>query len=118
MAASWADLVSILAVCTAGLAAILAIGERPALPAFTWAMALAVLWWLFAASVLVVVRHATPGMLLAGVSFSGAIAPERVAWTLAAALSGVVTLGVSGVVGGENSILCRAGGSRVVDSIA
>ena len=41
MAAAWADLVAMLAVCTAALAAILVIGERPALPAFTWAAALA-----------------------------------------------------------------------------
>jgi hypothetical protein len=118
MAASWADLVSMLAVCTAALAAILALGERPALPAFAWAVALAVVWWLFAATVLVVVRQATPGMLLAGVSFADPVAPDRVGWVLAAALVGVLTLGLSAVAGGRNSILCLAADSSVVDSVA
>jgi hypothetical protein len=114
MAASWADLVSMLAVCTAALAAILAIGERPALPAFAWAVALALVWWLFAATILIVVRQATPGMLLAGVSFTDSVAPERVGWVLAAAFIGVATLGLSGGLGGERSILCRAAASTVV----
>lgn len=118
MAASWADLVSMLAVCTAALAAILAIGERPALPAFAWAVALALVWWLFAATILIVVRQATPGMLLAGVSFSDPVAPERVGWVLAAAFIGVATLGLSGGLGGERSILGRAAASGVVDSAA
>lgn len=118
MAASWADLVSMLAVCTAALAAILAIGERPALPAFAWAVALALAWWFFAAAVLIVVRQATPGMLLAGVNFSDPVSSERVGWVLAAALVGVATLGLSGSIGGERSILCRAAASSVVDSTA
>ena len=118
MAASWADLVGMLAVCTAALAAILAIGERPALPAFAWAVALAVVWWLCAATVLVVVRQATLGMLLAGVSFADPIVPERVGWVLGAALFGVLTFGLAAVLGGESSILCRAAASSVVDSAA
>jgi hypothetical protein len=118
MAASWADLVGMLAVCTAALAAILALGERPALPAFWWAVGLAVVWWLFAATVLIVVRQATPGMLLAGVSFADPIVPERVGWVLGAALIGVLTFGLAAVLGGESSILCRAAASSVVDSVA
>lgn len=118
MASAWADLVGMLAVCTAALIAILLLGERPALPAFIWAAALALLWWLFAAAVLVVVRQATPGMLLAGVSFSEAIPPRRVAWVLAAALVGVVTLGLSGVFGGDGSLLRLAAASDVVDGPA
>jgi hypothetical protein len=78
MAAAWADLVGILAVCTGALVAILSLGERPALPAFAWAAALGVVWWIFATTVLVVVRQATPGMLLAGVSFSEPVHPTRV----------------------------------------
>jgi hypothetical protein len=80
MASAWADLVGMLAVCTGALIAILLLGERPALPAFSWAAALAVVWWIFAASILVVVRQATPGMLLAGVSFgsSGALVRSSV----------------------------------------
>ena len=118
MASAWADLVGILAVCTGALVAILLLGERPALPAFVWAAALGVVWWAFAAAVLVVVRQATPGMLLAGVSFSEAIKPRRVGWVLAAAVIGVMTLGVSGVIGGRNSLLSLAASSAIVDGAA
>lgn len=118
MASAWADLVGILAVCTGALVAILLLGERPALPAFVWAAALGVVWWAFAAAVLVVVRQATPGMLLAGVSFSEPIRPRRVGWVLAAALIGVVTLGLSGIIGGRNSILHLAASSAIVDGAA
>jgi hypothetical protein len=118
MASAWADLVGMLAVCTGALIAILVLGERPALPAFAWAAALAVVWWMFAAAVLVVVRQATPGMLLAGVSFSDAVGPRRVGWVLAAALVGVVTLGLSGVIGGFGAILRLAAESDVVDGAA
>jgi len=115
MASAWADLVGMLAVCTSALIAILVLGERPALPAFAWAAALAVVWWTFAAAVLVVVRQGTPGMLLAGVSFSDPVPPRRVGWVLVAAVVGVATLGLSGVIGGFGSILRLAAGSDVVD---
>jgi hypothetical protein len=59
MASAWADLVGMLAVCTAALVAILVLGERPALPAFAWAAALGFVWWAFAAATLVVIRQAT-----------------------------------------------------------
>ena len=118
MASAWADLVGILAVCTAALIAILVLGERPAVAAFGWAAALGVVWWSFAAAVLVVVRQATPGMLLAGVSFSGPIRPGRVGWVLSAALLGVATLGLSGVIGGRGSLLHWASASDVVDGAA
>lgn len=118
MASAWADLVGMLAVCTAALVAILVLGERPALPAFAWAAALGFLWWAFAAAVLVVVRQATPGMLLAGVSFSEPVQPRRVGWVLVAAFVGVVTLGLSGIVGGRGSILHLAAASAVVDGTA
>lgn len=118
MASAWADLVGMLAVCTGALVAILVLGERPALPAFAWAAALAVVWWTFAAAVLVVVRQATPGMLLAGVSFSDPVAPRRVGWVLAAAVVGVATLGLSGIIGGLGSILRLAAASDVVDGTA
>jgi hypothetical protein len=118
MAAAWADLVGILAVCTGALVAILLLGERPALSAFAWAAALGVAWWIFSAAVLVVVRQATPGMLLAGVSFSDPVRPNRVCWVLVAALLGVITAGLSGVVGGRRSILRRAAASEIVDGAA
>ena len=118
MASAWADLVGILAVCTGALIAILALGERPTLPAFGWAAALGVVWWAFAASVLVVVRQATPGMLLAGVSFAQPVRPRRVGWVLTAALVGVLTLGLSGVIGGRSSALRLAAASDIGDGAA
>jgi hypothetical protein len=118
MAAAWADLVGILAVCTGALVAILLLGERPALPAFAWAAALGIVWWTCAAAVLVAVRQATPGMLLAGVGFSEPVRPNRICWVLAAALAGVVTCGVSGVIGGRSSILRLAASSDIVDGTA
>ncbi len=114
MAASWADLVSMLAVCTAALIAILLLGERPTLPAFSWSAGLALAWWLFAGSVLVVVRQGTPGMLLAGVSFEGAVRPRRVPRVLTAALLGVITLGLTGLIGGRRSPLRIAAESDLV----
>lgn len=118
MASAWADLVGILAVCTGALIAILVLGERPALPAFAWAAALGIVWWAFASAVLVVVRHATPGMLLAGMSFLGAVRPQRVVWVLAAALVGVATFGLSGIIGGRGSALRLAAATDVVDGTA
>jgi hypothetical protein len=118
MASAWADLVGILAVCTAALIAILILGERPAVAAFGWAAALGVVWWAFAAAALVVVRQATPGMLLAGVSFAEPVRPRRVGWVLSAALIGVVTLGLSGVIGGSGALLHAASASDVVDGTA
>jgi len=118
MASAWADLVGMLAVCTGALIAILVLGERPALPAFAWAAALGVVWWAFAAAVFVVVRQATPGMLLAGMSFAEAVRPQRVVWVLAVALVGVATFGLSGIVGGRGSALRLAAATDVVDGTA
>lgn len=118
MASAWADLVGILAVCTGALIAILVLGERPALPAFVWAAALGIVWWVFTATVLVVVRQATPGMLLAGMSFSEAVRPQRVVWVLVAALVGVGTFGLSGIIGGRGSALRLAAATDVVDGTA
>lgn len=118
MASAWADLVGVLAVCTGALIAILVLGERPALPAFVWAAALGFVWWVFTATVLVVVRQATPGMLLAGMSFSEAVRPRRVVWVLGAALVGVATFGLSGIIGGRGSALRLAAATDVVDGTA
>jgi hypothetical protein len=114
MAISWADLVAMLAVCTGALVAILSLGERPALPAFAWSAGLALAWWLFAGSVLVVVRQGTPGMLMAGVSFEHPVAPRRVPGVLMAALLGVVTLGLPGLLGDRRSLLRVAAVSDLV----
>jgi hypothetical protein len=114
MAISWADLVAMLAVCTGALMAILLLGERPTLPAFSWSAGLALAWWLFAGAVLVVVRQGTPGMLMAGVSFENSVAPGRVPGVLTAALLGVLTLGLPGVLGGRRSLLRIAAVSDLV----
>lgn len=113
MAASWADLVAMLAVCTGGLIAVMAVGQRPALPAFAWAAGLAVAWWVSAAAVLVVVRQGTPGMLLAGVRFVDAVPPRLVPRVLAAALLGALTLGAPGLLGSRLSPLAAAARSRL-----
>jgi hypothetical protein len=105
MAASWADLVGMLAVCTGGLLAVLALGQRPALAAFGWAAVLALVWWVCAAAALVVVRQGTPGMLLAGVRFGETVPTGRVPRVLAAALLGVLTLGLPGLLGSHLSPL-------------
>jgi hypothetical protein len=114
MAIAWADLVAMLAVCTGALMAILSLGERPALPAFAWSAGLALTWWLFAGSVLVVVRQGTPGMLMAGVSFERPVAPRRVPGVLTAALLGVATLGLPGLLGDRRSLLRIAAVSDLV----
>ena len=118
MASAWADLVGILAVCTGALVAILILGERPALPAFAWAAALGVVWWGFASAVLVLIRQATPGMLLAGMSFSESVRPQRVVWVLLAALAGVATLGLAGILGGRAWAIRLAAAVDVVDGSA
>jgi hypothetical protein len=118
MAVSWADLVGMLAVCTGGLLAVLALGQRPALAAFTWAAALALLWWVCAAAALVVVRQGTPGMLLAGVRFGEPVPTARVPRVLAAALLGVCTLGLPGLLGGHLSPLRLAAAIDLVADAA
>lgn len=113
MASSWADLVVMLAVCTGSLIAVLALGQRPALPAFGWAAGLAILWWAFAAAALVVVRQGTPGMLLAGVRFREPVAASRLPYVLLAALFGVVTLGSIGALGARISPLAAAAATEL-----
>ena len=118
LASSWADLVSLLAICTGALVTVLIMGERPSMPALWWAAALAVLWWVVAAAALVLVRQGTPGMLLAGIRFEAPVEPRRVPRVLMAALLGVTTIGLSGLVA-EGALLRAAGGTglRAVDGI-
>lgn len=114
MAASWADLVGMLAVCTGGLTAVLLLGRQPNLAAFGWAAGLAVLWWLAAAAASVVVRQGTPGMLLAGVHFAEPVDRTRLVWVLAAGLFGAVSLGLVGLAGHRSSLLAAAAASQLV----
>lgn len=114
MAVSWADLVGMLAVCTGCLITLMALGQRPALAAFTWAAVLSLVWWLCAAAVLIVVRQGTPGMLLAGVRFEEPVGTRRVLHVLAAALFGVLTLGIPGLFGSQLSPLRLAAAADLV----
>lgn len=114
MAVSWADLVGMLAVCTGSLLAVMALGQKPALAAFGWAALLALLWWSCTAAVLVVIRQGTLGMLLAGVRFFEPVEPIRVPRVLAAALFGVVTLGLPGLLGAHLSPLRAAASVDII----
>lgn len=117
MAASWADLVGMLAVCTGSLVAVMILGQKPGLATFGWSALLALVWWSCAAAVLVVVRQATLGMLLAGLRFFEPVDPVRVPRVLAAALFGVVTLGLPGLLGVHLSPLRAAAAVDIVADI-
>ena len=114
MAASWADLVGMLAVCTGSLTAVLLLGRHPTLAAFGWAAGLALLWWLAAAAASVIVRQGTPGMLLAGIRFVEPVDRSRLLWVLAAGLLGAVSLGLVSLAGPRGSLLAAAAASTLV----
>jgi hypothetical protein len=86
LAASWADAVAPLGVCTAAL---------------------------IAAVALVVVRQGTPGMLLAGVVFAERVAPGRVAAVIAAAAVSALLLGLPNLLGPRRSPLAVAAASEL-----
>lgn len=110
VAAAWGDLVAILAVCTTALAAAALAGHPVRVPALPWAAGLAGAWWLAAGAATVLVRHGTPGMLMAGVSFDGQVAPRRVPLVV---LMAAIQLGLAGLPAClpiAPSLLARAGG--------
>lgn len=96
LAASWADAVAALAVCTLALVGLNAAGHEGLLNALPWAATLGVVWWLVAAAVLVTIRQGTPGMLLAGFHFSDLVTPGRVITVVATAFVCAVLLGLPG----------------------
>ncbi|MCU0303207.1 MAG: hypothetical protein MUC56_03985 [Thermoanaerobaculales bacterium] len=108
MAASWADAVAVLVVCAATLLGLDALGHRPSLGALPWAGALGALWWVVAAAALVTVRQATPGMLLAGLSFSRRVSAGRVGLVVAVAAVCALLLGAPGLLGARLSPLAAA----------
>jgi len=108
LAASWADAVAPLGVCTAALLGLNATGHHPSLIAFPWAVALGVAWWAIATATLVVVRQGTPGMLLAGVVFGDSVAPGRVVPVIAAAAVSALLLGLPNLLGPHRSPLALA----------
>lgn len=115
LASGWAEAATVLAVCTGCLGSLLLVGGSPALRLLPWAAGAAVVWWLFAASVLVTVRSGTPGMLLAGVTFARPVRPTRIGWVVAATGLGGLSLGVLNALGGaRRNLAARAAGSSVV----
>jgi hypothetical protein len=117
LAASWADGVAPLGVCTAALVGLNVAGHHGSLSALPWAVALGVAWWAIAAATLVVVRQGTPGMLLAGVVFADRVAPGRVAIVIAAAAASALLLGLPNLLGPRRSLLALAAAS-VLESAA
>jgi hypothetical protein len=113
LASSWGDLAAMLGLCAAALAALKLAGHGAPFAAAPWAGAVAVLWWLVASGVLVTVRRATPGMLMAGLAFEAAVVPGRVPWVLVTALVLAVTLGLPSAVGRPGWALRAAAGTPV-----
>jgi hypothetical protein len=111
LAASWADAVSSLAVCTSALLALVAVGHQGSTSVFPWAAVLGAAWWLVAASTLILIRQGTPGMLLAGVVFRDRVAPRRVIVVVAAAALHAVLLGLPGLLGSRRSPVALAAAS-------
>jgi len=118
LAASWADAVAPLAVCTVALLGLDAVGHHGTLTALPWAVALGIAWWVIAAATLVVVRQGTPGMLLAGVVFADGVAPGRVALVIAAAASSALLLGLPNLLGPRRSPLALAAASELETAAA
>jgi hypothetical protein len=115
-AAAWAELVCIVGVCTLTLVALLVMGHQSQPSILPWALALGLLWWLLAASATVVVRCATPGMLMAGVVIGGTVAPRRIPLVLAAALLSSLLAGLPALLGSDRSAL-RAAAGRALASM-
>lgn len=111
IAGSWGDLAAILALTAASLVALKLAGHGAPFAAAPWAVAVAVLWWLVAAAVLLTVRRGTPGMMAAGISFAGSVAPARLPVVLLAALLLALTLGLPSAVGPPGWALRVAAGT-------
>jgi hypothetical protein len=116
IAGSWGDLAVILGLTAASLVALKLAGHGAPFAAAPWAVAVAVLWWLVAAAVLLTVRRGTPGMMAAGVSFAGAVAPARLPVVLLAALLLALTLGLPSAVGPPGWALRIAAGTPLTTS--
>jgi hypothetical protein len=112
-AASWGDAVSALTVCTAALVGVAAGNHEVGVTALPWAAAVGVAWWLATATVVIVVRQGTPGMLLAGVAFADRVPPRRLGPVLAVAAVHAALLGLPGVLGARRSPLALAAGSPI-----
>lgn len=116
IAGSWGDLAVILGLTAASLVALKLAGHGAPFAAAPWAVAVAVLWWLVAAAVLLTVRRGTPGMMMAGVSFAGAVAPARLPVVLLVALLLALTLGLPSAVGPPGWAMRIAAGTPLTAS--
>ncbi len=116
IAGSWGDLAVILGLTAASLVALKLAGHGAPFAAAPWAVAVAVLWWLVAAAVLLTVRRGTPGMMAAGVSFAGAVTPARLPVVLLVALLLALTLGLPSAVGPPGWVLRIAAGTPLTAS--
>jgi hypothetical protein len=114
--AAWGDLVCVLAVAAAALLALAVLGEPAGRAALPWAVALGVAWWAAAAAALVVVRQATPGMLLAGIAFDRPVPRHRVPWVVGAGLLVWASFGIAALAGARGSPLRLAAAVEVVTS--
>jgi hypothetical protein len=110
LAAALGDLVALVAVCALALLALRALRHFTPLIAFPWSACLALLWWCATATVLVVVRRGTPGMIMAGVGFERSVPQHRVAGVLAVALLLAFCLGLPALLGMASPLLRAAGG--------
>ena len=116
IAGSWGDLAVILGLTAASLVALKLAGHGAPFAAAPWAVAVAALWWLVAAAVLLTVRRGTPGMMAAGVSFAGTVAPARLPVVLLVALLLALTLGLPSAVGPPGWALRIAAGTPLTTS--
>jgi hypothetical protein len=113
IASAWGDLASMLGLCAAALIALKVAGHGAPFAAAPWAAAVALLWWLVAATVLVMVRRGTPGMLMAGLMYEDAVPPARIPWVALTALLLAASLGIPSAIGRPGWALRAAAGTPV-----
>ena len=112
IAGSWGDLAAILALTAASLVALKLAGHGAPFAAAPWAVSVAVLWWLVgAAGLRTGGRRGTPGMMAAGISYAGSVAPARLPVVLLAALLLALTLGLPSAIGPPGWALRVAAGT-------
>lgn len=114
MAAGWADLVVVGIMTTGALAAVLTAGYPVGIAAMPWAGGVAVLWWILCSGVCLRIRRGTPGMLIAGVTFSDEVSGFRIVCTVIAAAFVAAFLGVPALPGGKDRTLVSLASGRPI----
>ena len=99
VASGWGDALALMAVCTAEIAAVHALGLGYSRGTVLWAAAASMAWWILASAVLLAIRQGTVGMLMAGVATAGPVPPSRLPLVLVAAATAALLLGLPGVLG-------------------